>query len=392
MKPSRPRPGLLPRVFLLLPLAALLGGCDMVVLSPAGDVAQQQGNLILLSTGLMLIIILPVMFLTCWFAWRYRAAHKARYEPNWSHSAGLELVIWAVPLLIIICLGAVTWSSTHLLDPYRPLNRLAKGQPVPADARPLEVQVVALDWKWLFILPEQGVATVNELAVPVDRQLRFRISSSSVMNSFYVPALAGQIYAMPGMETKLHGVINRPGRYVGFSANYSGAGFSGMRFAFIGADEAGFETWVQEARAAGGTLDRAAYLELERPSEREPVRRYANVEEGLFGAVVNMCVEPGKMCMHDMMAIDAKGGLGMAGIANMASLSHDRHARRGTAIPAPAEMVASICTIPADAPMVAWARPVDQTPLRGLNLARPGQTMSLPMAALPPLPPPQPKS
>ena len=214
--------------FRLLPLLAafpLLAGCNMVVLDPAGDVAQQQGNLILVSTVLMLLIIVPVMALTIFFAWRYRAANKeATYKPDWDHSTQLELVIWSAPLLIIICLGALTWVATHLLDPYRPLATTPE-QVVAANAKPLDVNVVALDWKWLFIYPEQGVATVNELALPVDRPVRFRISASSVMNSFYIPALAGQIYAMPGMETKLHGIFDKTGEYEGFSANNSGAGF-----------------------------------------------------------------------------------------------------------------------------------------------------------------------
>ncbi|MCG6120689.1 MAG: ubiquinol oxidase subunit II, partial [Blastomonas sp.] len=160
-------------------LVPLLGGCNMVVLDPAGDVAQQQGDLVVISTLLMLIIIVPVMAMTGWFAWKYRAANtQATYKPDWDHSTQLELLIWAIPLLIIICLGAVTWVGTHLLDPYRPLARTAPGQPVGADVEPLEVQVVALDWKWLFIYPEQGIATVNELAVPESRPLRFRIASS----------------------------------------------------------------------------------------------------------------------------------------------------------------------------------------------------------------------
>ncbi|MGC4250137.1 MAG: ubiquinol oxidase subunit II, partial [Sphingobium sp.] len=154
----------LARLSLLLPLTAL-AGCDMVVLDPAGDVARQQGHLILISTALMLLIILPVMALTIFFAWRYRAANRqATYRPDWDHSTQLELVIWAAPLLIIICLGALTWVGTHMLDPYRPLARTAPGKALAADAKPLEVQVVALDWKWLFIYPEQGIATVNEFA------------------------------------------------------------------------------------------------------------------------------------------------------------------------------------------------------------------------------------
>ncbi|HEX8388618.1 MAG TPA: ubiquinol oxidase subunit II, partial [Sphingomonas sp.] len=246
--PARLRP--------FLPLLALpfVAGCDWVVMNPAGDVAKQQANLIVVSTVLMLVIIVPVMALTVFFAWKYRAqrATPATYDPEFDHSTVLELGIWGAPLLIIIALGALTWSSTHLLDPYRPISRISEGKPVAADAKPLEVQVVALDWKWLFVYPEQGVATVNELVVPVDRPLKFRISASSVMNSFYAPALAGQIYAMPGMETTLHAVLNKPGAYEGFSANYSGAGFSDMKFALRGVDEAGFARWAERTRAAGG--------------------------------------------------------------------------------------------------------------------------------------------
>ncbi|SFI80216.1 cytochrome o ubiquinol oxidase subunit 2 [Bosea sp. OK403] len=351
------------RIIAVLPLLALLGGCNFVVLAPAGDVAAQQRDLVVISTILMLLIIIPVMALTVFFAWRYRHSNKeARYEPDWDHSTGLELVIWSAPLLIIICLGALTWMGTHLLDPYRQLGRIAAGRPVPQTAKPLEVNVVALDWKWLFIYPEYGVATVNELAAPVDRPISFRITSSSVMNSFYVPALAGQIYAMAGMQTRLHGVINRPGRYQGFSANYSGAGFSGMRFAFHGLSEADFDGWIAQAKAAGGPLDRASYLQLERPSENDPVRRYANVDPKLFNAILNMCVEPGKMCMNEMAAVDAKGGLGLAGIANTLPLSYDKYARRGAVFGVEPSYVLSVCTIEEAAAMQAQA-PAPMTPV-----------------------------
>jgi cytochrome o ubiquinol oxidase subunit 2 len=350
----------------------LLGGCDMVVLHPAGDVAQQQGDLVLISTALMLLIILPVMALTALFAWRYRSTNQdARYDPDWDHSTGLELVIWAAPLLIIICLGALTWVGTHLLDPYRPLARTAPGKAVEQAAEPLEVDVVALDWKWLFIYPEYGIATVNELAAPVDRPIRFRISSSSVMNSFYVPALAGQIYAMPGMETKLHAVVNKPGDYQGFSANYSGAGFSHMRFRFHGLADADFAKWVAQARVSGKMLDRPAYLELERPSENVPATRYANVAPGLFDAIVNMCVEPGKMCMGDMMKIDARGGLGMAGVWNVKHLAYDKYAGRGTGLIPHKGYVLSACAVPAKLPERADGAPVNLAPLLGAGLARP---------------------
>ena len=293
---------------------AALSGCNLQVLNPAGDIAARQGNLILVATALMLIVIVPVIALTFWFAWRYRASNtQATYKPDWDHSTQLELVIWGVPLLIIIALGAVTWIGTHLLDPYRPLGRIAEGRPVPAEVKPLEVQVVALDWKWLFVYPEYGVASVNQMAAPVDRPITFRLTSSSTMNAFYVPALAGMIYTMPAMETKLHAVINKEGNYEGFSSHYSGEGFSHMRFRFHALSDEGFDRWIGEARAGGKALSRAEYLQLEVPSSREPSRLYASVDPGLFDAVVNRCVDSDRLCMDQMMAYDAMGGRGLDG-------------------------------------------------------------------------------
>ena len=323
-----------------LPLALLTSGCDWVVMSPSGDIAVQQRDLVLISTGLMLLIIIPVIAMTLFFAFRYRQSNKAaKYEPNWDHSVGLELLIWGIPLLIIIALGALTWTSTHLLDPYRPLGRIKPDTPTLANnvpvgnlvdkqqagngpngaGRPLEVQVVALDWKWLFIYPEYGIATVNELAAPVDRPIRFQMTSSSVMNAFYIPALAGMIYTMPGMQTTLNAVINKPGNYEGFSSNYSGAGFSGMRFRFHGVSDAGFQAWVNRVKQGGakasGGLNRASYLQLEKPSEKVPVRYYNAVAPDMFKLVVEQCVQPGKVCMAQMMHGGKSGGDSHAGMA-----------------------------------------------------------------------------
>jgi cytochrome o ubiquinol oxidase subunit II len=337
------------------PVLLALGGCQMVVMSPSGDIAAQQRDLIIVATVLMLLIILPVIALTLLFAWKYRRSNqKAEYDPDWHHSTRLEIVIWAAPLVIITILGAVTWTSTHLLDPYRPLDRIAPGRSAAA-VKPLKVQVVALDWKWLFIYPELGIATVNELAAPVDTPIDFDLTSSSVMNSFYVPALAGQIYAMPGMRTQLHAVINKSGEYEGFSANYSGAGFSDMRFKFHGLSQADFQRWAGDVRAGGGGLDRSGYLVLEKPSEKAPVQRFAGVDRSLFDAAVNRCVEPGKMCQHDMMRIDAKGGLGMAGVYNVTTLEYDKRVRRGEQGGLRA-FVAALCAPPKASPSAPVAR------------------------------------
>ncbi|MFE0499357.1 ubiquinol oxidase subunit II [Lysobacter soli] len=303
----------------LLLATVALSGCNLLVLNPAGDIAARQGQLIVVSTVLMLIVIVPVIALTLLFAWRYRASNNATYKPDWDHSTQLELVIWGIPLLIIIALGAITWISTHLLDPFRPLDQISAGRPVPADVKPLEIQVVALDWKWLFVYPDEGIATVNEIAVPVDRPVHFRITSSSVMNTFYVPALAGMIYGMPGMESELNAVINEAGVYDGFSANYSGAGFSHMRFKFHGKSDADYQRWINDVRASSDALTRATYLELEKPSEREPVRHFARVDNGLFDAVLNRCVDTDRLCMNQMMAIDATGGLGLDGLKPLAT-------------------------------------------------------------------------
>ncbi|WP_156923449.1 ubiquinol oxidase subunit II [Massilia alkalitolerans] len=289
----------------LLPLAAL-AGCNTVVMNPTGDIAKQQADLITISVLLMLIIIVPVMILTVLFAWRYRKSANAKYEPDWDHSTKLELVIWGAPLLIIIVLGLITWVSTHKLDPYRPLDRLDENRPIPASTKPLEVQVVALDWKWLFIYPEQGIASVNELVTPVDVPIRFKITSSTVMNTFYIPTLAGMIYAMPGMETTLNAVLNKPGDYKGLSANFSGEGFSHMHFAYKGVTGGEFDAWVQNMKSKPGLLDRADYLTLEKPSVREPVRYYGQVETALFNRILNRCVAEGNVCMNEQMAQDHK--------------------------------------------------------------------------------------
>ncbi|MDP9045316.1 MAG: ubiquinol oxidase subunit II [Pseudomonadota bacterium] len=310
---------------LLLPATAMLSGCNTLVLNAPGDVAAQQGRLIIVATLLMLLIIVPVIVLTLWFGWRYRASNQtANYQPDWDHSTALELVIWAAPLMIIIALGAVAWISTHTLDPYRPLRRIDADRAVAPGTPPLVIEAVALDWKWLFIYPELGIATVNEVAAPVDTPILFKITGTTVMNSFFIPALAGQIYAMPSMETRLNAVMNAQGDYVGFSANYSGAGFSDMRFKFRALASDAFEQWVAHARSGNPTLDREAFAALDKPSVREPVHRYARVAPDLFRRILNRCVDDSRMCQDRMMAIDT-GGAGSAAAYQVAQLDRRRY-------------------------------------------------------------------
>jgi cytochrome o ubiquinol oxidase subunit 2 len=319
------------RLWALPLLLAPLSGCDLVLMHPAGDVAMQQRNLLLISTGLMLLIIVPVIAITLLFAWRYRASNEsATYQPDWDHSTQLELLIWTAPLVIIVCLGALTWVGTHVLDPYRPIARIDPSHAVQPGTKPLRVEVVALDWKWLFIYPDLGIATVNELAAPANTPIDFHITASSVMNSFFVPALAGQIYAMPAMETQLHAVLNRPGEYLGMSANYSGAGFSGMHFPFHGLAPADFAKWVASVKAGGGSLDRAGYMKLALPSENVAPMRFATVTPMLYDQALNFCVAPGKACLADTMMQDAKGGGGRAGLhIDPRTFQHDGEGPRG---------------------------------------------------------------
>lgn len=312
------------RGLLATPVALLLGGCHMVLLDPAGDVARQQRDLMIASVILMLLIIVPVMIAIGVIAWRYRASNKqAEYDPEWDHSIQLELVVWAAPLLIIIALGAMSWIGTHQLDPYRPLSRLDDGRSIALDKAPLQVEVVSLDWKWLFLYPQYGVATVNELAAPVDRPIRFKLTSTTMMNSFFVPSLAGQIYTMPGMQTVLHAVINKPGDFDGFSANYSGHGFTDMRFRFHGLSEQAFGEWIAKVRAGGGQLDRQTFDLLAKPSRDEPVHYYASFAPDLYRRILNGCVDPGQMCMSQMMALDARRGGDAPDDAPMPMHGHD---------------------------------------------------------------------
>ncbi|WP_141064132.1 ubiquinol oxidase subunit II [Pseudomonas lactucae] len=257
----------------------LLTGCNLVVFNPKGQIATDERDLIILATGLMLLVVVPVIVLTFVFAYRYRATNKtARYSPRWASSHTIEAVVWGVPLLIIIALGWVTWVTTHALDPYRPLD---------SDTPPINVQVVATDWKWLFIYPDLGIASVNELALPVHTPVSFTITSDAAMTSFFIPALGGQIYAMAGMQTKLHLIADETGVFRGIAANYNGPGFSDMHFATLSLRPADFQAWVNKVKGAARPLDQNSYAQLAKPSTRHPVTYYSAVQERLFLDIVD---------------------------------------------------------------------------------------------------------
>ncbi|TRD22404.1 ubiquinol oxidase subunit II [Palleronia caenipelagi] len=290
------------RRLLILGLTLFLAGCQSDVLSPSGWVAEQLRDVLLITTILILLIVAPVMVAIVVIAKKYhhRAGQDAPqgYDPAYAHSNKLELLIWAAPLVIIMWLGAITWVTTHKLDPYRALDSAATG--VEDGEEELVVKVVALDWKWLFFYPEQGIAVVNESAAPVDVPIEFGLTASDVMNAFYIPALAGMIYTMPGMETELNAVVNEPGAYKGRSSHYSGAGFSGMRFTFHGMSNEEFDAWVEKVRAEGTELTREAYLKLAEPTSREKVRYYTVSDPDLYHDILNRCVEEGQTCIDEM--------------------------------------------------------------------------------------------
>ncbi|MCW3480321.1 ubiquinol oxidase subunit II [Neisseriaceae bacterium JH1-16] len=264
---------------LSLTAAALLTGCQGGVLDPKGQVGADEKSLIITATVLMLLVVIPVILMTLGFAWKYRASNeKATYTPKWSHSNKIEAVVWIIPIIIVTFLAILTWNTTHKLDPYRPLD---------SDKKPINIQVVALDWKWLFIYPDLNIATVNEIAFPANTPVNFKITSDAAMNSFFIPQLGGQIYAMAGMQTKLHLIANEPGTFNGISSNYSGGGFSGMKFKAIATATPGeFDAWVKKARE-GKTLDAGAYQQLLKRSENNPVQYYASVTPNLFYGVLN---------------------------------------------------------------------------------------------------------
>lgn len=257
----------------------LLSGCKIELLDPKGDIGLQEKHLLLTAMGLMLIVVIPVIIMAIAFAWRYRSTNtKATYAPRWAHSTAIEAVVWTVPCIIIAILATITWTSSHDLDPYKPLESKAK---------PINVDVVSLDWKWLFIYPDYNIATVNELALPVDTPVKFRLTSTSVMNVFFIPQLGTQIYTMAGMQTQLSLNATEPGTYAGMSANFSGAGFSGMRFKAIATTQQGFDDWIAKAKAANNPLTQEAYAELSKPSEHSPVALYSSTPPSMFDFILH---------------------------------------------------------------------------------------------------------
>jgi len=264
----------------LLALCAvtLLSGCNMALLDPKGPVGAQEKWLIILSFVLMMIVVIPVFVMAFYFPWKYRASNKnAEYKPKWSHSTKIEVVIWSVPALIIVVLSYVVWTSTHELSPFRP---------IASEQKPVTIEAIALDWKWLFIYPDQHIATINHIEFPTGVPVKFRITSDTVMTSFFIPRLGSQIYAMAGMQTQDHLQADEPGVYTGRNTQFSGPGFSSMRFKAVATSREQFQRWVARVKQTQTKLDMATLKRLEKPSEGDSASYYSDVVPHLFDRII----------------------------------------------------------------------------------------------------------
>lgn len=293
------------KIAIALPILAVLGlggalawyihNHTIAVLQPAGEIAQKERALIYFAVLLSVLVVVPVYILTIVIVLRYRETNTrtklSSYRPDWNGSWRLETLWWGIPLLIIGILSVVTWVSAHQLDPYKPIDSTVK---------PINIQVVALNWKWLFIYPDQNIASVNLAEVPVGTPISLSITSDTVMNSFWVPQLGGQIYAMPGMSTQLHLIADKTGSYFGSPANIAGSGFAHMDFTVRAVSARDFSSWTKTAMASGKSLDIMAYQQLAQPSQDNPVRYYAPVAPNLYNSIVMHYMAPSDMTMGGM--------------------------------------------------------------------------------------------
>jgi cytochrome o ubiquinol oxidase subunit II len=276
-KPTRSVSVMWLRALSLTGASALLASCNEGVLDPRGPVGKAERIILYDSTAIMLAVVIPVIVFTLVFAWWFRARNKrARYRPDWEYSGRIEMIIWSIPALIVLFLGGIAWTGSHDLDPPVPLA---------GSSAPLDIEVVSLDWRWLFIYPHEGIASLNRLVVPAGVPLRFRLTSTTVMNSFFVPQLGSQIYAMPNMVTRLNLEADQPGTFEGLSAQFSGDGFSDMRFDLVSTEAGAFKDWVNATKTQGGVLDARTFEELVRPAKADGVKTYAEVSGGLFDEI-----------------------------------------------------------------------------------------------------------
>ena len=280
-----PQPQRLSASAIAIALCGLLSGCANGVLQPRGPIGSANSLILMDAVGIMAAIVVPTIVALLTFAWWFRASNRrARYRPDFVYSGRIEIIVWAIPLLVIMFLSGVIWIGAHTLDPF---------EPIAAQSKPLDVDVVSLDWKWLFIYPDQGIASVNQLVIPVGVPVHFSLTSASVMNVFFVPQLGSMIATMYGMVTQLYLKADHPGDYFGESTQFSGDGFSGMHFVLHAVPQDAFDRWVAGARASGPALDRAGYVALLRESQNNPPLTYRSVAPNLFDAIVKQQLPEG---------------------------------------------------------------------------------------------------
>jgi len=284
-----------------LSVAVFLMGCsNMPLLDPKGPIGTAERFVIVASFVLMLIVVIPVVVLSFWFPRRFRASNtKATYTPKWNYSVKIDLAMWLVPVAIITALGVLSWNATHRLDPYKPID---------TGVKPISIEVVSLDWKWLFIYPDQDIAVVNQLVFPVGVPLSFRLTSDTVLTSFFIPQLGSQIYAMAGRQTRLHLLADESGTYAGHNQQFSGRGYADMHFKAMAVPREQFDAWVQKTRQSQDSLDLTRYEKLEIPSVDHRVTYFSSVKPDLFDHIV-----------RKYMAVDVNPGVKSkdAGSTNM---------------------------------------------------------------------------
>jgi cytochrome o ubiquinol oxidase subunit II len=277
----------------ILMCVATLGGCSEGVLDPKGPIASAQRLILFNSTGIMFAIVIPTMLATLAVAYWFRSSNtRAFYLPDFNYSGRLEILVWSIPIMTVLLVGGVAWVGSYDLDPPKP---------IPSTQKPIRVQVVSLDWKWLFIYPDQGIASVNQLTIPVGAPVSFELTSSGVMNSFFVPQLGSQIYTMAGMITRLHLQADHAGTYRGMSAQFSGDGFADMHFNTDAVPAEKFAQWVAAARSSGPILDPQTYADLLKPSKAVAPFTYREVAPNLFDRIASSD-DPSRFCLPSQRA------------------------------------------------------------------------------------------